>query len=54
MASRSKLLRTRAADRESKQERRHLSIGSRIRERIGSSGKKEYVMIQDPRMGTAP
>lgn len=54
MASRSKLLRTQAADRESKQERRHLSIGSRSRERIGSSGKKENVMIQDPRMGTAP
>lgn len=54
MASRSKLLRTQADDRESKQERRHLSIGSRIRERIGGSGKKENVMIQDPRMGTAP
>lgn len=43
-----------AATRESKRERRHLRIGSRVIQRIGSSGKKENVMIQDPRIGTAP
>lgn len=47
-------LKTKAAIRESKQERRHLRIGSRIIQRLGSSGKKENVMIQDLRIGTAP
>lgn len=47
-------LKMKAAIRESKQERRHLRIGSRIIQRLGSSGKKENVMIQDPRIGTAP
>lgn len=54
MASRNKLLRKKATAEESKQERGHLSIKSRIRESIGSPGKKENVMIQNPRMGTAP
>lgn len=54
MTRRNELLRTKAATRESKHKKRHLRIGSRIRERIGSSGKKENVMIQDPRIGTAP
>lgn len=54
MASRNELLRTKAAARESKHEERRLRIGSRIRERIGRSGKKENVMIQDPGIGTAP
>ena len=47
-------LKMKAAIRESKQERTHLRIGSRIIQRLGSSGKKENVMIQDPRIGTAP
>lgn len=54
MTSRDELLRTEAAAGESEHERRHSRIGSRIRERIGSSGKKENVMIQDPGIGTAP
>lgn len=54
MASRNKLLRKKVTAEESKQERGHLSIKSRIRESIGSPGKKENVMIQNPRMGTAP
>lgn len=54
MASKNAFLSTQAAARESKQESRHLRIGSRIRERIGSSGKKENVTVQDPRISTAP
>lgn len=54
MASRNKLLRTKAASRESKHQSRTLRIGYRIIERMGSSEKKGNVMIQDPRMGTAP
>lgn len=54
VASNTVFLKTKAAIRESKQERRHLRIGSRIIQRLGSSGKKENVMIQDLRIGTAP
>lgn len=54
MASKGELLRTEATDREIMHKRRHLRTGSRITESMGSSGKREYVMIPDPRMGTAP
>lgn len=47
-------LRIKAAARASRHERSHLRIGFRIRERIGSSVKKENVVMQDPRIGTAP